>query len=175
MPPSLSHHIAIPEWIWKGQYLAICSVAHSSFSHPLRPPHLPPLYHHRCICLHLFECPWHSPPSLLASLLAPLSLVCPLLLASISISGFPLLFEKTSNLTSSLTLSASVLCPIAHIWPSCTHVPLCVAHTMETLHSNSHFFFWNQASCSVFTIIGRYLMQKKKKREKTMKNNDKSN
>lgn len=48
-----------------------------------------------------------------------------------------------------------------------------VAHPTETLHSNAHdFFFWNQASCSVFTMIGRYLMQKKKKRKKKRKKNN---
>ena len=49
-----------------------------------------------------------------------------------------------------------------------------VAHPTETLHSNAHdFFFWNQASCSVFTMIGRYLMQKKKGKRKGKKNNEK--
>ena len=38
MPPSLSHHIAIPEWIWKGQYLAICSLL-TPPSHTLSGPH----------------------------------------------------------------------------------------------------------------------------------------
>lgn len=115
-------------------------------------------------------------PCSLASFLSPLSLASlpSFFSASWSYWVLPFLLEEVSPLTSSLSAwSQSLSCCIhtARLYPC----PFLSSVPTETLHSNAHiFFFWNQASCSVFTIISRYLMQKKK-RKKTIKNNDRSN
>ena len=75
-------------------------------------------------------------------------------------------FERMSHLTSSLSVLASVLCPI-EIHGQAAHVSLlcCTPHGNTSFKCTwFFFFFWNQASCSVFTMIDRYLMQKKGKR-----------
>lgn len=143
IPPSLSHYIAIPEWIWKGQYVAICTLLISPYR-TLSCPHTS----HLCTITYVLANTYlnsHNTchvPFLQVSWHLFLQLVCPLLSASCSSSVLPLPFERMSHLTSNLSLLASVLCPIeihgqaAHMSPA-----LCSTPHRNTSFKCTWFFF----------------------------------
>lgn len=87
-------------------------------------------------------------------------------------------FERMSHLTSSLSVLASVLCPI-EIHGQAAHVSLlcCTPHGNTSFKCTWFFFFFLKPGQLLSVHHDRQILdakKRKKKRKKTMKNNDKS-